>query len=481
MIDYKKIGFKCGLELHQQLDTQKLFCSCPSEISKLKPEFEIYRELISVAGETGKKDAAAEFETKNKKKLIYVGDHQTSCLVDTDGEPPHAMNEEALLIALRLSELLHMKPVDEIQVMRKTIADGSVITGFQRTAMVAVDGYVDSSLGKVRVTPLILEEDSCRRIEKKDTGVAWHFDRQGISLIELRTDPDIKNPEHAKEVAKELRKISHLVGVKRGIGTVRQDVNISVRGGNRVEIKGVQDIKLMPKVIEKEVERQLNLIKQKKGVELCVRKALPDGSTEYLRPMAGSARMYPETDVPPIKITKKTINLVKKSLPKTYEDIEKDLIKLGIPQHISKQLISLGYSQKCIKIIKDTGVDSKKKKTRTKTFTADAILVNPKLVAATIIAFPKKSNEEIKNVLLKYKNGKLTKEGIKDILAGKKFRGKLMPKSEVEKYIKRVISKNEKLLSDHNAFQKFMGLVMRDLRGKADGKTIAEILKSELK
>ncbi len=457
LIDYEKIGFKCGLELHQQLDTRKLFCSCPSEISQAEPNFEIERKLIAVAGETGKIDVASKFESQKNKIMVYKGDHKTSCNVDTDSEPPHALNREALLTALQLSKLLHMKIVDEIQVMRKIITDGSVTTGFQRTSLIAKNGYVKSSLGKVAIASLILEEDSCRKLEKTDFKAIWHLDRQGIALIELSTEPDIKNAEHAKEVAMEIRRISRMVKIKRGIGTVRQDVNVSVMNGSRVEIKGVQDIRTMPKVIEKEVERQL----EEKTVEACVRGAQPDGSTKFLRPMPGAARMYPETDAPPIAITGELIKKARKELPEGQEKKILFMNKLGVQKHIAEQIISQEAEDIFLKLYKNVGVDAQ-------------------FIASTILAHPKKSYEELMEVLLKYKEGKISKDGVKDLLRGRSIDSNSISQEEATKKIEEIVEKNKELLSDYNAFQKLMGEAMKELRGKVDGKLIAEILKGAL-
>ena len=162
---YKKIGFKCGLELHIQLDTHKLFCDCDSRIREDEPDITVERQLHSVAGEMGGRDIAAEAEESKGRTFVYEAYKENNCLVELDEEPPHEMNNEAIKIALQFAMLLHMKPVDGIQVMRKTVIDGSNTSGFQRTALIATDGYVESSLGKVRVSSLCLEEDSSRRMK----------------------------------------------------------------------------------------------------------------------------------------------------------------------------------------------------------------------------------------------------------------------------------------------------------------------------
>ena len=264
-MNYKKIGLKCGLEIHQQLDTKKLFCSCPSILRDDEPHFSVERKLKAVSGEMGKTDVAAASEEQRKNNFIYQGYNDTTCLIELDEEPPKKLNKEALKISLQIAKLLNMKPFDEIQVMRKTVIDGSNTSGFQRTALIAEDGFIETNNGKIRVDMLALEEDSARQIEKFHNNVIFRLDRLGIPLVELRTEPDIKTPEQAKEAAKKIGMLMRMTGkVKRGIGTIRQDINISIKGGNRVELKGVQNLNEIPEIVNLEIERQQNLIEIKK-------------------------------------------------------------------------------------------------------------------------------------------------------------------------------------------------------------------------
>lgn len=251
---------KIGLEVHQQLNTHKLFCDCKSEIKKGESDFIIYRKQHAVAGELGKIDVAAAMEAAKKKTFAYEVFEDRNCLVEIDEEPPHQINIEALRIALEISMLLHMKPVDEIQVMRKTVIDGSNTSGFQRTAQVATNGHVETSKGKVRISSLMLEEDAARKTTEEGDKIYFKLDRLGIPLVELRTEPDIIGPEHAKEAAEKIGMILRSSKVKRGIGTIRQDVNISIKGGDRVEIKGAQNLNLIPQLVFNEKKRQEMLI-----------------------------------------------------------------------------------------------------------------------------------------------------------------------------------------------------------------------------
>jgi glutamyl-tRNA(Gln) amidotransferase subunit E len=264
--DYNKLGFKCGIEIHQQLETHKLFCSCPSVIRDEQPDLQVERRMRAVAGELGDVDPAALHEFLRNRTLIYEAYADTNCLIELDEEPPHPLNREALRTVLEVALLLKARPVDEIHVMRKTVIDGSNTSGFQRTMLVAEDGVLETSLGPVGIPTICLEEDAARIISERGGVVHYRLDRLGIPLIEIATAPDIKNPRHAREVAEKLGSILRASRVKRGLGTIRQDINVSIREGNRIEVKGVQDLSLISKVVEGEVRRQATLVEVKKGL-----------------------------------------------------------------------------------------------------------------------------------------------------------------------------------------------------------------------
>jgi glutamyl-tRNA(Gln) amidotransferase subunit E len=276
-MDYEKLGLKMGLEVHQQLNTEKkLFCPCKCELTDKKPDYTILRLLRPTQSELGKIDRAAFEESRRKLKFMYESyDHET-CLVEADDEPPHPLNMEALEIALIIASLLNMKVVDEFHTMRKQVIDGSNTGGFQRTGLVATDGKLETEYGTVSIENLCLEEDAARRMGQKKGKVIFRLDRLGIPLLEVTTDPSMKHPEQVKEVAYQLGQVLRSTKVKRGLGTIRQDLNISITEGSRVEIKGVQDLDLMPKMVENEVKRQVNLIEIKNELQKRDAKVLDD-------------------------------------------------------------------------------------------------------------------------------------------------------------------------------------------------------------
>ena len=262
MFDYEKLGLKMGLEVHQQLNTnEKLFCPCKCNLTDKKPEFKILRNLRPTQSELGKIDRAAFEEARRKLNFIYEAYTNETCLVEADEEPPHPLNLEALEISLILASLLNMHVVDEFHLMRKQVIDGSNTGGFQRTGLVATEGILETEYGEVVIENLCLEEDAARRIGHEKGMVTFRLDRLGIPLVEITTSPSMKHPEQVKDVAYQIGQILRSTKVKRGLGTIRQDLNISIKEGARVEIKGVQDLDLMPKMVENEVKRQINLLK----------------------------------------------------------------------------------------------------------------------------------------------------------------------------------------------------------------------------
>ncbi len=267
--DYEKLGFKCGLEIHQRLATKhKLFCSCDAQLADDLPVAEIDRRQRAVAGELGKTDPSARFEASRKRKFVYNAFRETSCLVETDEEPPHSLNAEALDIALQISASLNAVVPYEFEPMRKEVVDGSDPSAFQRTLLVGQDGHIEFGKRRIKVSAIFLEEESSG-IEYSDREmVVYNLDRLGIPLVEIDTEPELKTPEEARDVAKRIGLTLRLTGkVQRGIGSIRQDVNVSISGGARVEIKGFQELDTMDKIIDSEIARQLKLLEMAKSLK----------------------------------------------------------------------------------------------------------------------------------------------------------------------------------------------------------------------
>jgi glutamyl-tRNA(Gln) amidotransferase subunit E len=270
-MNYSSLGFKAGVEIHQRIDSKKLFCECyanPSEAEEKIDEREclrVTRFLRPVVGELGVVDPAAAFEAGKKNKFVYLAPRDSSCLVELDDEPPHALNAQALETALEVVKALHATPVDEIHVMRKIVVDGSAVSGFQRTALVGVNGFIETTRGRVGIQTISLEEESSGIVEQRAGETVYRLDRQGIPLVEVATDASLQDGEHARETAEAIGLVLRNTGrMQRGIGSIRQDLNVSIAQGARVEIKGVQELKNIPKIIENEVARQVSLLELRK-------------------------------------------------------------------------------------------------------------------------------------------------------------------------------------------------------------------------
>lgn len=467
---------KAGLEIHQQLDTNKLFCNCPSILRSDKPEFEIKRKLHAVRGESGEIDIAAKHEANLDREFIYQG-YDTTCLVELDEEPPHLINEEALRIALQISLFLNCEILPATQIMRKTVVDGSNTSGFQRTVLIARNGYIDTQFGRVRISGINLEEDAARIIEKKDGKAIYRLDRLGIPLVEIGTEPDIKTPEQAKEVALFLGDVLRSCKVKRGIGTIRQDVNISIEGHPRIEIKGFQDVKMFVPVIENEVKRQQNNILENKNLKSEVRNAKEDGSSEFLRPMPGSARMYPETDLPLLRISKEMIDEAKKTLPKLRSEIRGELKQKGLNEEMINLLDAekLPVFEALLKLVNDAN------------FIGKVLLLIPKEIASheKIENIEKiLTDDVIESVVLAVNQHKIKMEDVKHVLSeiakGKNFNDAIkiekIDLSLIEGEIAKIVKEKPGL-----SIGGYMGLVMAKFKGKVSGKDATEILNKLLK
>ena len=268
-LDPDSLGFMCGLEIHQQLATGKLHSRMPGELYEFGIEDipedwnHSERRLRASQGEGGKIDIAARFEQRRNRTFVYVQPPNAG-LIELDEAPPLPHDPEAVDVVLTMSAMLHAKPVPTLQPMRKTVVDGSNTSGFQRTTLVSTNGQLLTDTGEVGVSVICLEEDSARKLETKSTPdgevVTYTLDRLGLPLVEIATEPDIITPEHAKESAIALGSLLRDTRrVRRGLGSIRQDLNVSIACGDRVEIKGCQDLEWSPRIIRIEMARQLHM------------------------------------------------------------------------------------------------------------------------------------------------------------------------------------------------------------------------------
>ena len=627
MAEFKidEIGLKVGLEIHQQLDTgKKLFCGCRTvEDDEYTSKFS--RKLRATKSELGKIDPAALFEDTKSKTIVYYANSNSSCLVEKDEEPPHDLDHNAKDTVLIIGSALNSKIFSEIHVMRKTVVDGSNTSGFQRTMLIAQGGHIEVDGKQVGVQSICLEEDAAKIINNKDHERFFSLDRLGVPLVEIALEPVADSPETVRKIALTLGRLLRVTKkVARGIGTIRQDVNVSIAGGGVIEVKGVQQLSQLEKIIKFEAKRQhglkilseklkvknageidknndifvitdllkdcdskiikdsltnqneikviriknmrglfgfepyagirlgkeigelvrffgiggvfhsdelpnygivdsdiqkvrnrlelkqddafliiagrspsldfaiesiINRIKDaKNGPPAETRAATPNGETVFLRPRPGASRMYPETDIPTIKITEGELEYAKSKIPKSWTDSLLEIQnKYKINSQLSEQIFDSTYFDLFEKICGD-GENSPN-------FVASVL-------CSTITNLERKGfdskflkHEDISNTFELLKNQKITKESIEiifeQIMSGKalsvldaveKASITQLNQDELEKILDKIIEQNyDEIKKDGmHSMSSIMGLVMKQVRGRTSGSLVNQLLKTKI-
>ena len=614
----KNYELKVGLEIHQQLaSSTKLFCSC-NGFNDNGNEVYFKRILRPTQSELGKTDPAALFESKKSKQMNYIADTNTSCLVEADEEPPHEISQEALDIALTISYLLGSEPVDEIHVMRKLVIDGSNTTGFQRTVIIATGGELHVQDLTIPVLSISLEEDASRIINKNKEESTYSLDRLSIPLIEITLAPMKFKKKETEKIALTLGRLMRTTGkVARGIGTIRQDVNISIDGKNVIEVKGVQQLDILTDIIEFENQRQSNLIKIKeeliergikednfnvksteitnifnntnsklikkvlenngkiiaikaskfrgligkedyKGTRLgldisslvkffgfggifhsdelpnygitedeckrvtdklenekddgfiiligntenmdvavksiqnrllqCIigipaetRMPTEDGMTNFMRPRPGSARMYPETDIIPVKIHEEKRIAIKKSLPRSYEEqIDNYKHNIGLNDKLSVQIFDSRYKTLFEKLIKKVNIPAN--------YIAAQLTETMINLSRNKINITKITDIELEKIFKEIESGIIAKESFETIIEDmcrndkkideiiNEMKENKITDENIEKIILEIIDMKKEIIKEkgNDSFSILMGEAMKQLRGKVDGKIVSD-------
>jgi len=623
--DYKKVGLKAGLEIHQQLNTtSKLFCSSPTELRDTKDaSYEFHRYLRPSKSEMGEIDRAAIEEGIGTRRFTYKA-YESTCLVENDDEPPLEMNLEGLKIALQIALLLQMQPFEQAHTMRKLVIDGSNTSGFQRTALLAADGYVSLGSGSVRIDTLSIEEEAAQIVDKD----VYSIDRLGIPLVEIGTAPDVTTPKMARELALAIGTILRACKVKRGIGTIRQDINISIGGGARVEIKGVQALDLIEDIVHLEVTRQLNLLKirdelqergacvekpvevssifahtasnvlkkkhvwglllpgfaglvgkdiqpdrrlgsefadhaKKRGVagifhtdelprygitsretktllrflkaeesdavviladenvKKCVnaisavmgrakaategvpeetRRALTNGCSEYMRPLPGAARMYPETDVSPIALPAALIDRIKAHLPERLDNrmrrYKQDFL---LNDELARQIAWSENSQLFEHVMRLwAGLGGSPGRDEIKDFATFVVRTLEGTIAELKrdnVPVDRLTRENTLDVFRLASSKTISKEGVPEILrclaecptkaandAAAELGFVMLSERELQTIVDAVVQSRLEFVKAKGvgAVGPIMGVVMKQVRGKADGKLVNEVLHAKI-
>jgi len=617
-VNKKNYELKVGLEIHQQLaSSTKLFCNC-NGFNDNGNEVYFKRILRPTQSELGKTDPAALFESKKSKQMNYIADTNTSCLVEADEEPPHEISQEALDIALTISYLLGSEPVDEIHVMRKLVIDGSNTTGFQRTVIIATGGELHVQDLTIPVLSISLEEDASRIINKNKEESTYSLDRLSIPLIEITLAPMKFKKKETEKIALTLGRLMRTTGkVARGIGTIRQDVNISIDGKNVIEVKGVQQLDILTDIIEFENQRQSNLIKIKeeliergikednfnvksteitnifnntnsklikkvlenngkiiaikapkfrgligkedyKGTRLgrdisslvkffgfggifhsdelpnygitedeckrvtdklenekddgfiiltgntenmdvavksiqnrllqCIigipaetRMPTEDGMTNFMRPRPGSARMYPETDIIPVKIHEEKRIAIKKSLPRSYEEqIDNYKHNIGLNDKLSVQIFDSRYKTLFEKLIKKVNIPAN--------YIAAQLTETMINLSRNKINITKITDIELEKIFKEIESGIIAKESFETIIEDmcrndkkideiiNEMKENKLTDENIEKIILEIIDMKKEIIKEkgNDSFSILMGEAMKQLRGKVDGKIVSD-------
>ena len=623
--DINNIGLKVGLEIHQQLDTKKkLFCDCtPIEDDEFSRKFS--RRLRAAKSELGKIDPAALFESTKSKTIIYYANPKSSCLVEEDEEPPHALDTDAKNLALLISSALKSKIFSEIHVMRKTVIDGSNTAGFQRTMLVAQGGHIEIDGRKVGVQSICLEEDAGKLIKDEGNHRFFSLDRLGVPLVEIALDPVEGDPKFVKDIALTLGRLLRVTKrVMRGIGTIRQDVNISIEGGGVIEVKGVQQLDQLEKIIEFEAKRQHGLkliadrinqtkfteinqkedifditevmkecnskiikksiekqdkifgirIKKLKGmfgfepysdirlgkeigqlvrffgiggvfhsdelpnygiedadikrvtkklniddddafliiagekisvgfaidsiinrIKLAkdgppaeTRAATQNGDTIFLRPRPGASRMYPETDIPTVKVSDKELAEARSNIPKSWEESIRELEeKYQINNQLAEQIFDSEYFEIFEKICS--------KKQNSPNFVVSILCSTITNLERSGLDSSLLNDEQIMKTFELLGQEKINKESIQIIfeqIMSKKANDVIhalenasitqLTEDELDKILDNIIQNNTDKIDQEqmHALSGLMGLTMKEVRGKASGKMINQKLKEKI-
>ncbi len=468
--------FRSGLEIHLQLDTKhKLFCNSLTTMKEKDPIRIVTRKQHPVASELGKIDIAAQHELLRNRIFKYQVFKNETCLVELDEEPPHPLNVEALEIAIQISLMLNCKISSEVQVMRKTVIDGSTPTSFQRTMIIGMDGHIDYKGRKVPITYVGLEEDASAIVSENEKEAVFRLNRLGVPLVEIDTDIlEGFTPEEIQEIAFTIGMIGKSTRkMKRGIGSIRQDINISTKG-DRVEIKGVQDLGMMSKIIEIEIDRQLSA----KEISKETRSVNPDGTTKFTRPLPGANRMYPETDIPPVTISKETIQNIKKNLPEPLtEKLQKLKTKFKLSDLLAKEILRSDYLDLFEEIMGGNKLESS---VVANTF----VSVLKDLEKREKIPVESLTDAHFKEIFSLLSERKIAKEAIPEIVKHlaknpdekisaslKQLNLEQISEQDIEKIILEILKQPG---IDQN---KAIGLVMSKVRGKADAQNVIKLVK----
>jgi len=625
--DVVKLGFKCGLEVHHQIKTdRKLFCRCPAVLRRDTPHASILRHMRPTMSELGVYDGTALMEFKTKKNITYTLFRDTVCTYEFDDTPPFPVNQDAVDIGIHIAMILNCSIVDELHVSRKQYLDGSIPTGFQRTMIIGVTGWLPFKDRKIGVIQLGLEEDACRQTHNWGHEITFKTDRLSIPLVEVVTLPDIRSPEEVPEVADTIGRMLRATGrVRRGDGSVRQDINVSITGGTRVEIKGVPKLAWMEDLTRTEALRQKALLDireelAKRGVskdtfkadivdcssvfnntacefikktldmggevlgvrlEKCkgilgvqtqpgktfasevagrvrviacieydpvnllhteempkhgvteaerdallaacnagpedvvavvwgdqqdattaaqevrtrvheatigipneTRQPFADGTTDFERILPGPDRMYPDTDSPPVVLTKERLDGIARSICEMPLSREARYARMGIPKHIGLELAISSRAALFDRLESELSVEP--------VFAAMTLVATMKALERDCAPVDELSDEQVMDVFRACKKDRISREGVPMVLAEvahkrgtveervRELESKKPDEEALRQMVRSATEGLRQMTKGMDPVPKAMGLLMANLRGKFPGTRLAELVKAEI-
>ena len=426
----------CGAEIHVELKTKsKMFCGCQNDpFHAPKPNLYTCPVCLGLPG---------ALPVPNKKAI-----------------------EDTILLGLALhSQIAKVSKFDRKHYFYPDLPKGYQISQYDQP--LCIGGYLDTSFGRVNLTRIHLEEDTAKLQHATVNGQSVSlidFNRSSVPLMEIVTEPDIKSPEMAKEFLKGLRDIIRALGIAdcdMEKGGMRLEANISLtKDGTlphyKVEVKNINSFRFFANSLDYEFQRQSEILD--KG-EIPAQETRGYRSTSNLtvsqrtKEDAADYRYFPDPDIPPLIIDSAWVSTIQQRLRK-------------LPNQIITDLVSAGITESAAKIILQNP--------DMLTFITQVKILDPKSVRT--------AGNDLANKKIDYHQ--ITPEAY---LEAKKsnVQNQISATSQLEPLVRQVLADNPDLVAQYRAGKTgilgfFVGAVIKNTGGKADPRTVTELLKKNL-
>jgi aspartyl-tRNA(Asn)/glutamyl-tRNA(Gln) amidotransferase subunit B len=460
----------CGIETHIELATNtKIFCNCTT---------------------------------------AFGGDPNTHCCPVCTGQPGALpiLNKKVVEYAVRAGLAIHCKINNISHMDRKNYVYPDLPKAYQISQFdepICEHGYIDLDSGKrIGITRIHIEEDAGKLVH--ENGHTYiDYNRGGVPLIEIVSEPDISSPEEAKEYAEKLQLIMRYVGIsdcKMQEGSMRCDVNVSLREagtkefGTRTETKNINSLNFIQKAMYAEIERQTDILESGGTiVQETMRYDDVDDSISSMREKenADDYRYFPDPDLTRFEIPQHKIDAIQKSLPELpFDKLNRYITELELPEATAKQMFRY---RRVTEFFEEalTGGASVKNASNLITGTIYAnmsteedkelfkLLISAKQFAALIkLLDEKKINFKIAQTTLQQmlESGKSAEEYIKaeDMVS--------ISEDDLTKLCQEVIAANPKAVDEikagkDKAIKSLFGYIMKETKGKADAQKTEAIIR----